>query len=203
VEDKNQLPEVIIYTDGACIDNPGPGGYGIVLKFGSYIKELSGGFRLPTNNRMEMMAAIVALGALKKKCAVTLYSDSQLLVDSIDKGWVYRWRKKGWKQGRKWRRNADLWERLLALYDEHEVKFTWVRGHAGLVENEKADQLSMAAAWGRGLAVDQAYEAGETQIKPAAFARPDIYIGPEGEIKRALAIRQPYTWLLITIRESG
>lgn len=169
LEDNRALPEVVIYTDGACIGNPGPGGYGVVLKFGSHIKELSGGFRLTTNNRMEIMAAIVALQALNTRCAVTLYSDSQLLVDSIEQGWAHKWRKKGWKKGRKWVRNADLWEQLLRLCGEHEVEFVWVRGHAGVVENERADQLSMAAAQGRELAVDEAYEAGETQIKPASL----------------------------------
>jgi ribonuclease HI len=169
LEDKAPLPDVVIHTDGACIGNPGPGGYGVVLKFGSHIKELSGGFRLTTNNRMEIMAAIVALQALKKRCAVTLYSDSQILVDSIEQGWAHKWRKKGWKKGRKWVRNADLWEQLLSLCEEHEVEFLWVRGHAGVVENERADQLSMAAAQGRELAVDEAYEAGATQIKPASL----------------------------------
>jgi ribonuclease HI len=163
------LPEVIIYTDGACIGNPGPGGYGAVLKFGSRVKEMSGGFRLTTNNRMEIMAAIVALRALNKKCSVTLYSDSQLLVNSIEQGWAIKWRKRGWKKGRKWVRNADLWEQLLTLCEDHEVEFVWVRGHAGVVENERADQLSMAAAQGKDLAADEAYEADETQIKPASL----------------------------------
>jgi ribonuclease HI len=161
-EGKTLLPEVVIYTDGACIGNPGPGGYGVVLKFGSHIKELSGGCRLTTNNRMEIMAAIFAPQALKKKCAVTLYSDSQPLVDSIEKGWARKWRKKGWKRGRKWVHNADLWE-------EHEVEFVCVRGHAGVVDNERADQLSMAAAEGRDFMVDEAYESGKTQIKPASL----------------------------------
>ncbi len=129
------LPEVIIYTDGACIGNPGPGGYGIVLKSGTHVKELSGGCRLTTNNRMEILAAIVALGTLKARCAVTLYSDSQLLVDSIELGWALKWRKKGWIKGRKWVINADLWEQMLILCEEHEVEFIWVKGDAGLVGN--------------------------------------------------------------------
>lgn len=169
VEDKSPLPEVIIYTDGACIGNPGPGGYGVILKFDAHIKELSGGFRLTTNNRMEIMAAVVALGVLKKKCAVTIYSDSQLLVDSVEQGWANKWRKKGWKKGRKWVLNADLWEQLLGLAEEHDVEFVWVRGHTGIIENERADQLSMAAAQGMYLAVDKPYESDETQIKPASL----------------------------------
>ena len=96
-EDKAPIPEVIIYSDGACIGNPGPGGYGVVLKAGSHIEELSGGFRLTTNNRMEIMAAIVALQPLKKRCIVTLYSDSELLVKSVEQGWARKWREKGWK----------------------------------------------------------------------------------------------------------
>ena len=139
------------------------------MKFGSHIKELSGGFRLTTNNRMEIMAAIIALLALKVRCTVTLYSDSQLLVDSINKGWAHKWRKKGWKKGRKWVPNADLWEQLLELCEENEVEFVWARGHAGIVDNERADQLSMAVAEGKNLAVDEAYEAGETQIKLASL----------------------------------
>lgn len=167
--DRTPLPSVIIYTDGACIGNPGPGGYGVVLKFGSHIKELSGGFRLTTNNRMEIMAAIVALQALNTRCAVTLYSDSQLLVESIEQGWAEKWRKKGWKKGRKWVRNADLWVQLLELCEEHEIEIVWVRGHTGVVENERADRLSLAAAQGKDLAIDEAYESGETEIKPASL----------------------------------
>lgn len=165
-EDNSSLREVIIYTDGACIGNPGPGGYGIILKSGAHVREISGGFRLTTNNRMEITAAIVALQSLKKRCIVSLYSDSQLLVESIEQGWAHKWRRKGWKKGRKWVLNADLWEQLLILCEQHEVKFIWVRGHAGLTENERADQLSYIASQGKDLAVDEAYESGETQITP-------------------------------------
>ena len=115
------------------------------------------------------MAAIFALLALKERCTVTLYSDSQLLVDSIEKGWALKWQKKAWKKGRKWILNADLWEQLLILCGEHQVEFVWVRGHTGIADNERADQLSMAAAEGKNLAVDEAYEAGETQIRPASL----------------------------------
>jgi ribonuclease HI len=162
-------PEVIIYTDGACITNPGPGGYGAVLQSGSRTKELSGGYRLTTNNRMELVAAIVALQALKRRCAVTLHSDSEYLVHAMREGRAYKWRKKGWKKGRKWVLNADLWAILLELCEQHEVEFVWVRGHTGIAGNERADRLSMIAAEGTDLRVDEAYEAGETQIKPPSL----------------------------------
>lgn len=168
-EDKAELKQVTIFTDGACIGNPGTGGYGVVLQYGKNRKELSGGFRLTTNNRMEMMAAIVGLAALKEKCAVTIYSDSQLLVDGISKGWVHEWRKRGWRRKKKRALNADLWKRLLELCDQHEVQFIWVRGHAGEPENERAHDLSMQAACGDGLAIDRAYEEGKTQIAPPSL----------------------------------
>ena len=162
-------PEVTVYTDGACIDNPGPGGYGIVLVSGRYKKELMGGFRRTTNNRMELMAAIVALEALKSPCRVTLYSDSELLVKAMSDGWLQKWQKKGWKRGKKWVVNADLWQRLAAVCERHTVRFEWVRGHAGNWGNERADALSMQAARSATLEVDTAYEAGETQIKPPSL----------------------------------
>jgi ribonuclease HI len=188
VENKTALKQVIIFTDGACIGNPGPGGYGVVLKYGKYRKDLSGGFRLTTSNRMEMMASIVGLEALKEKCAVTIYSDSQLLVDGISKGWVHKWRKKGWKRGKKRALNADLWKRLLELCDQHEVQFVWVRGHTGEPGNERAHDLSMQAAYGSSLAIDKAYEEGKTQINPptlfslrkAETGRQDVSIELDG-----------------------
>ena len=123
---------VVIYTDGACIGNPGPGGYGVVLLYGSHRKELSGGFRLTTNNRMEIMAAIVGLSALKTACSVTLYTDSQYLADTITKGWATRWRANGWRRNKKEKAlNPDLWTELLDLCVVHDVEFVWVRGHAG------------------------------------------------------------------------
>lgn len=163
------LKKVTIYTDGACIDNPGPGGYGAVLLYGGRRRELSGGFRLTTNNRMELMAAIVALEALKTPCQVTVYSDSSLLVRAMEEGWLQKWRKKGWKRGKKWVLNADLWRRLDAACQPHEVRFVWVKGHAGNRGNERADRLSMLAAEGQNLAIDVAYESGETQIKPPSL----------------------------------
>jgi ribonuclease HI len=153
------MKEVTIYTDGACLGNPGPGGYGAVLLYGARRKELSAGFRLTTNNRMEILAAVGALEALKEKCSVTLHSDSQYLVNAIQEGWAERWRKNGWRRNKTdMAVNPDLWERLLDAAVGHKVQFRWVRGHAGDVENERCDQLAMAAAKGSNLAIDFEYE---------------------------------------------
>ena len=150
-----------LYTDGACIGNPGPGGYGVVLIRENRRKELSGGFRKTTNNRMEILAAIVGLEALKEKCRVTLYSDSQYLVNGISKGWALRWRSQGWKRNKTEKAlNPDLWDRMLNLCDMHDVEFRWVRGHAGNPENERCDRLSVQAAQRTGLGVDKEYEGG-------------------------------------------
>lgn len=141
------MPEVTIYTDGACLGNPGPGGYGVVLLHGEKRKELSGGFRRTTNNRMEIMAAITGLEALKKPCKVTIYSDSEYVVKAIQEGWARRWRSQGWKRNAKDKAvNPDLWGRLLDLCEEHQVEFRWVRGHNGNRENERCDVLAVAAA---------------------------------------------------------
>jgi len=154
-----QLEEVVIYTDGACLGNPGPGGYGVVLLNDNRRKELSGGFRLTTNNRMEIKAVIEGLKALKRKCKVTLYSDSQYVVNAVMQGWAERWRNNGWKRNKKEKAvNPDLWEELLELLSRHEVELKWVRGHVGVEENERADRLAMAAAQGRNLAADKEYE---------------------------------------------
>ena len=150
---------VTIYTDGACIGNPGPGGYGAVLLSGEHRKELSGGFANTTNNRMEILAAIVGLETLKKPSAVTLYSDSRYLVDAIEKGWAIKWQANGWMRNKKERAvNPDLWERLLDLTKQHDVEFRWVRGHAGNKENERCDKLAVAAAKGRNLPADSGYK---------------------------------------------
>ena len=150
-----------MYTDGACLGNPGPGGYGVVLIYGDHRKEVSGGYRLTTNNRMEILAAIVGLEALKVPCRVTLYSDSQYLVNSIEKGWAARWWSMGWRRNKSERAmNPDLWERLLHCCELHKVKFLWVRGHAGNEQNERCDELATSAAVGKDLAVDEAFEAG-------------------------------------------
>lgn len=155
---------VILYTDGACCGNPGPGGYGVILIAGPHRQELCGGFRLTTNNRMEIMAAIAGLQLLNTPCSVTLYSDSRYLVDAMSQGWVRRWRENGWMRNRKESvENADLWEQLLVLCDRHTVNFVWLPGHAGNPENERCDQLSRQAAQGTDLPVDAAYEQGMTR----------------------------------------
>ena len=139
------MKHVEIFTDGACSGNPGPGGYGVVLRFGTVEKELSGGEANTTNNRMELMGVIAGLSALKEPCAVTLTTDSRYVVDSITKGWVYGWKRKGWiKSDKKPALNVDLWEQLLHLLERHRVEFVWVRGHAGHPENERCDALAVA-----------------------------------------------------------
>ncbi|MEJ7925533.1 ribonuclease HI [Sphingobium sp. AN641] len=144
--DSERLPSVEIFTDGACKGNPGPGGWGAVLRFGDSEKELSGGEPLTTNNRMEMMAAVEALNALKKPCRVTLHTDSKYVMDGITK-WVFGWQKNGWKTAdRKPVKNGEIWQALLAATARHQVTWKWVKGHAGHPENERADKLASAAA---------------------------------------------------------
>lgn len=149
---------VTIYTDGACLGNPGPGGYAAVLIQGKHRKEISGGFRRTTNNRMEIMAAIAALELLKQRCTVRVHTDSRYVQQSIGLGWAKRWQAKAWKDKEGKRLNWDLWERLLAVCARQEVAFVWVRGHAGDTENERCDVLSVQAAQGRNLPPDAAYE---------------------------------------------
>ncbi len=150
---------VTIYTDGACLGNPGPGGYGVVVLSDGHRKELSGGFRETTNNRMELMAAIVGLEALDKAAKAMLYSDSKYVVDAMAKGWAKRWRTNGWMRNRREAAlNPDLWERLLTLAEGHQVDFRWVRGHRGVVENERVDRLATTAARGRDLPPDRGYQ---------------------------------------------
>jgi ribonuclease HI len=145
------MKNITMYTDGACSGNPGPGGFGVVLLFFSgentYRKELSGGFRQTTNNRMEMLSVITGLEALKEPCEVTVYSDSRYVVDAVSRGWAERWRINGWMRNKKERAlNADLWERMLPLLKQHRVTFKWVKGHAGNTENERCDVLARKAA---------------------------------------------------------
>jgi ribonuclease HI len=155
------LKQVTIYTDGGCLGNPGPGGYGVVMLHGSNRKELSGGFRRTTNNRMELMAAIAGLEALKGPCQVTLYSDSQYLVNAMEQGWALRWRNNDWRRNKtEMALNPDLWDALLRLCEIHRVRFSWVRGHAGTPENERCDELAQSAARGENLAIDEIYERG-------------------------------------------
>lgn len=147
---------IIIYTDGAASGNPGPGGFGVVLKAGVYRKELMAGFRRTTNNRMELLAVIVGLEALKQPGRqVVIYSDSRYVVDAVEKGWVFGWEKKGFKD----KKNPDLWKRFLAIYRQHQVKFVWVKGHADIPENERCDQLAVQAYKMPNLQIDYYYEA--------------------------------------------
>lgn len=154
-----ELKQVRIYTDGGCLGNPGPGGYGAVLLYGYFRKELSGGFRLTTNNRMELTAVIEGLKALKYQCKVSLYSDSQYIVDTINKGWLVKWRNRDWKRSNKDDvKNIDLWQNLWELCEKQEVTFIWVKGHAGDKENERCDMLAMEAANRKNLPPDIFYE---------------------------------------------
>lgn len=146
---------IFIYTDGASRGNPGPGGYGAVMLYGSLRKELSEGFRLTTNNRMELWSVIAALEALKKEdLMITVYSDSKYVVDAVEKKWVFDWEKKNFKD----KKNPDLWKRFLEVYRKHRIKFVWVKGHASNKENNRCDELAVAAAQGKNLGVDAGYE---------------------------------------------
>ena len=141
------MKHVDIYTDGACRGNPGKGGWGAILVYAGVERELSGGERSTTNNRMELTAAIEALSALKEKCEVTLYSDSKYMIDAIEKKWVYSWKQKGWKKADKSPAlNPDLWEKLLALIEKHDITFVWVKGHNGHAYNERCDTLATTYA---------------------------------------------------------
>ena len=140
------MKTVTIYTDGACSGNPGPGGWGAILKYGEYEKELSGGEAATTNNRMELTGVICALEALKEPCAVELWSDSKYVIDSLSKGWAASWKKRGWiKSDKKPALNPDLWERLLELAARHEMRYHWVKGHAENAYNNRCDALAVAA----------------------------------------------------------
>ena len=153
------MKSVSIFTDGACLGNPGPGGYGIILVDGKNRKELSGGYRLTTNNRMELTAAIQGLAALKQPCQVQLFSDSQYLVEAMEKGWAQRWQANNWYRNKKDKAaNQDLWQELLNLCQKHTVRFVWIRGHDGHPENEQCDKLAVAAAHFPELPSDDGYE---------------------------------------------
>jgi ribonuclease HI len=163
---------IMIYTDGGCLENPGPGGYGAIIVEGDRQIELSGGVRLTTNNRMELTACIAALKALKAPSDVILHSDSRYVVNGIGKGWARRWRANNWMRTKsEAAENSDLWEQLLALCDRHRVAFSWVRGHAGHPENERCDELATAAARGADLREDLSYVEGRTRMPSGLFHR--------------------------------
>jgi ribonuclease HI len=148
-------PKIIVYTDGAASGNPGPGGYGVVLKSGKHYKELSAGYQLTTNNRMELLAVIVALEELKiEGSEVEIYTDSRYVCDAIEKGWVFGWVKTGFKK----KKNEDLWRRFLDIYPKHNIKLHWIKGHANIPENEKCDRLAVKASQSDNLRVDSEYE---------------------------------------------
>lgn len=149
---------VTIYTDGSCLGNPGPGGWAAILRYNGTAKELGGGFGLTTNNRMEILAAIMGLEALKRPCKVELFSDSQYLCNAIEKKWLESWRKRGWKKAdKKPVLNKDLWERLIPLLERHEVRLNWVRGHSGHAQNEEVDVLAREWASRPNLPEDKGY----------------------------------------------
>ena len=161
------MPQINLYTDGAAKGNPGPGGYGVVLVSGPHRKELSGGFSLTTNNRMELLAVIKGLEALKHSGSqVTVYSDSTYVVHAIEKGWLRKWQATGFKKVK----NVDLWQRFLALAARYQVHFVWIKGHAGHPENECCDRLAVAAATQSALPPDTGYEP-ETPVPPTIFAQ--------------------------------
>ena len=164
------MTKVTIYTDGAARGNPdGPGGYGTILSFidskgQEHIKELSAGYRKTTNNRMEMMAVIIGLEALTRPCEITLYSDSQYVIKAFNEHWLEGWIKKGWKRGKNEPvKNVDLWKRMLAAKEKHQVTFVWVKGHAGHLQNERCDELATTAADGTELLIDEVFESGNYQ----------------------------------------
>ena len=147
-------PPIQIYTDGACSGNPGPGGFAVILRCGSYEKEISAGYAVTTNNRMELLAVITGLDAVRwEQADVTIWSDSSYVVDAVEKGWVFSWERKGFAK----KANPDLWTRFLAVYRRHHVQFVWVRGHNGHPENERCDRLAVAASQGPGLLTDSGY----------------------------------------------
>jgi len=146
--------EIVIYTDGAARGNPGPGGLGVVMLYGKHRKELSEGFRLTTNNRMELLAVIRGLESLKREdLSIKIYTDSRYVSDAVNKGWVFNWEAKRFKN----KKNVDLWQQLLALYRKYKVEFIWVKGHASIPENERCDRLAVEASHGASLKKDAGY----------------------------------------------
>ncbi|TKB48402.1 ribonuclease HI [Ferrimonas sediminicola] len=153
-----QLKSVTLYTDGSCLGNPGPGGYGVLLRYRQHTREMSAGYRLTTNNRMEMLAAIVGLESLKEPCQVSLHTDSQYLRQGITQ-WIHGWKRKGWKTASKQPvKNVDLWKRLDDATQKHSIEWHWVKGHSGQPENERVDDLAREAASGKDLKEDSGYQ---------------------------------------------
>lgn len=156
------MKKVIIYTDGSCLGNPGPGGWAAILHLANteHKREMAGGYRLTTNNRMEIIATLEALAALKEPCEVELHSDSQYLCNAVKKGWIWGWLKANWLRKGEPIPNSDLWKRLINLMRPHQIEFIWLRGHAGHAENERCDELARNfAAKGKDLPPDEIYEA--------------------------------------------
>jgi len=153
------LKEIIIYSDGSAKNNPGSGGYGVVLIFKGQRKELSAGYRKTTNNRMELLGVIVGLSALKERCKVKIYSDSKYVIEPIQKGWLISWKAKNWTRRKKEKvKNPDLWIQLDLLLEKHEVEMIWVKGHNGNQENERCDILAVSASDKSNLLIDEYYE---------------------------------------------
>ncbi len=153
-----QQKPVYIYTDGSCLGNPGPGGYGVVIEYGKHKKELAEGFKLTTNNRMEMLAAVKGLEALTRPCQVVLTTDSQYLKQGIQ-SWIHNWKRNGWRtSNKKPVKNADLWQALDRAQEKHKVQWEWVKGHAGHPQNERCDELARTAAEGKNLAEDKGFK---------------------------------------------
>ncbi len=153
--------KIIIYTDGAARGNPGPGGYGVVMKYGAHRKELAQGYQLTTNNRMELLAVIVALEQLKYNGSqVTVYSDSRYVCEAVNQKWLFDWERKGFKK----KKNPDLWKRFLESYRKHRVKFVWIKGHSNIPENERCDQLAVEASQEANLPSDKGYQQDENTL---------------------------------------
>ena len=160
------MKRVTLYTDGACIGNPGPGGWGLIVDYEGVRRERSKGYRLTTNNRMELMGVIAGLELLREPCEVRVFSDSSYVVRGVNEGWAAGWRARGWRKAdRKPARNVDLWQRLLDLTERHSVTMEWVRGHAGHPENERCDQLANEAALSGDQDVDDGYESVEAHVR--------------------------------------
>lgn len=154
-------PSIVVYTDGAASGNPGPGGYGVVMKYGTHRKELSAGFRLTTNNRMELLGVIVALEQLKYNgSAVSVYSDSKYVCDAVNQKWLFDWERKGFKK----KKNPDLWKKFLLLYRKHKVTLVWIKGHNNIPENERCDRLAVEASRLPGLPADEGYEQADSTL---------------------------------------